>query len=401
MKRVELHHTKDLDYLRNLSGDEYIFVKIFKTFSPASFRAVSLKKFSGTIDVDVEQSNYSPCTVLVDEGMSRRFIFTNIEKAEILLPRQQTFSIHYREISNNFYISTVHDFAKVQKNVDHQKCIVLHFFDDVVLESFPKDFLKNYTGKIRIVGDGHQLFLKNTTTWNEFLASHRVYVENFKIILIDQIVFVKTAQDLEKLRYLEHGRVVVNICNDIDNFQLDSISLEKFVGTLFILGHRKILHDFCIRGFQQTHGFISTIHPAANLKVYNLSLQNVISEHYGDCESAGIFLGERGFVPSEVRNHFMPGQIFFFHCSVRNAMLPVTSKNGTFVGNGDDEMDMWDCFDENVFDQDGNQIRSFLGSTEGSYLSSFYSNFKSELDDVREQTRMYRERCLELKRKND
>ena len=401
MRRIELHHTNDLDRLRNLVGNEYIFVKVFHTFAPSIIRGIDLKKFSGTIDVDFEKGGHFPCVVKVDENATRRFLFMNVEKAEILMPRHLTYSVKYQEISNHFFFFSIGDFRKVQENVDGQQQIVLHFQDDVCLESFPLDFLENYSGKIRIIGDDHQMFLKNGSAWKDFLDNHRVTVENFSIVLVDQIIFVKTAKDLEKISNLTTGKIAVSICNDIKNFRMESIQLSKFRGSLYILGHKKRIQDVCIRSFNKTHGFISSISPASDLKIYNLSFQNVKSEHLGECKEAGVFLGKRGFVSDEVQSHFVPGQILFSNCSVKNARLPYASSIGTFVGDGDFEIEILDSFDFQVFDGIGNQIRSFIGNAKFSYFSSFYSNWKSELEDYQEQLRLLKERQNKLKRVRD
>lgn len=397
MRRVELHQVEDLKLLQNLKGNEYIFLKIYPTFIPTNICAVDLKKFRGTIDIDYENPRFISCTVKVTEGASRQFIFENIENVQILMSKPFFFSIRYKNIPNSFSLRTGTDLEKVSRNVMNQDRIILRFEDDVALQSFPVDFLKHYSGKIQILGENHRLFLKDTEGWNQFLADHSVHCQNLTVAQVDEVISIKEGQELQKLNFLKSGSVVVDICNDLCDFHMESIQLGKFTGNLFLLGHKKKIENVRIRSFHQAHGFISSIHPTSNLEVSSLHFRNITSEHLDKCKEAACILGKRGFVPVEARKHFMPGKILFSGCTIENVWLPQSSNVGTIVGSSDDGMEISNCFDRYVYDSYGNQIRSFLGTSQ-SYFSFVCSSYDEE-DDFQEYCKGFQENEKILKRK--
>ncbi len=397
MRRVELRHEKDLEQLQNLKGNEYIFLKVYKSFFPCSISAVDLKKFKGTMDVDIEDVSCVRGVIKVPTGHSKRFIFTNIENSEILLPRKQLSAMKYQNIKSSFKIQSEKDLEYVSNNICNQNSIVLHLIDDIAIESFPIHFLKSYAGKVIIDGGNHYFYVKKEL-WEAFQANYQVVVKNLKLVYVDQFLSIKTKEDLQNLGQLKSGRVVANVCNDISNFSMDSICLENFVGSLIILGHNKKLQNIHIRSFDNTHGFISSINPVSDLKIYQLSFQNITGKHMGECREAGVILGKRGDVSKEALSHFMPGQILFSNCSVKSSLLPDSTFYGTFVGQSDDEMDFDNCYDFFVYSKNGVKIISFVGELKQNYLSSFYVNNMDKFYDDREYLNALRERRDDKKR---
>lgn len=379
MRRVELHQTSDILQLENLKGDEYIFLKIYKSFHPSILSAINLKKYSGTIDISFEdKKSKHECTVWTESSLSRNFIFKNIEKANILLPRQENWKIKYKNVLTNFRISSGKHFEKVAKDLKEQEKVIWQIDDDIAMNDFPFGFFKNYHGKIILKGNQHTFYLKQTDLWQKFLQEHEVCVENLSIALADHIFHIQKGEDFGIIKDLLKGNSVISISKDLKDFTMNSLSLSTFYGNIVILGHNHSLKNVTIRATHpQISGFITSISPTSNLVISNLTLENISFQHSENCKHAGVFLGKRVEVPENMTAHFMPGFVRLINCHTKHAVIPKAKNMGALIGKSDDQMEWINCSATAIMNQQQDNITDYIGEDCNYYSSSFYPNYSA------------------------
>lgn len=196
--------------------------------------------------------------------------------------------------------------------------------------------IKNYP----ILTNGHAIYVKKSETLKQ--------VEKKPFYFIDDYIPIYSPKDLEKLKDLQFGTVVVSLEKTIKDFILESISLENFVGTLIFLGNQKSLENGTMKEKDGITSLFSKIPPYTNLIIRNLKMANII---YENAEITGIFLGKREMI-SKGRYGSTEGYTMFENCSATSCEILGSTSNFPFVGIMNYSVEVKNCFYESIKSKD-------------------------------------------------
>jgi hypothetical protein len=370
MHRIKIFSGDDLKQLKNLSGDDTVILKIYKSFQPSVIPAIDMANFGGKIVVDFMGNNFHDCTVVNPYNSPCFFLFTNIDADRIKLSSVCPLSITYRKIEQDLYFNSEQSFSQIDPTFLHPKQITIHLTRDLALENFPPSFLDTFHGTIILDGHHHAIYAKNTEYLKSFMK--RCQVRNLNVVAVDHVILIQKASDFDVLRHLKKGVVVVKVCNDISDEQMDSLVLNDFCGKMIILGNNYRLRNVKIQSSCERSGFISSIQPASDLIIDRLSFENVSFSHQGECHDVGVILGGRGFVSEKARSHFMPGRIEISNCTVHSCVLPNAQSIGPIVGLYDDAMFINECQTISITSANNQPVLQNSSLHLNYYLYSFY-----------------------------
>ncbi|MCI8394665.1 MAG: hypothetical protein HFH86_04220 [Bacilli bacterium] len=371
MKLIELKQEHDLQKLKNLKGKDYIFLKVYASFEPDFIEAIDLVNFSGTLDVSFENKDLKPCFVYMESNSSRKWIFQNINKVDIIMPPKIKTNIKYTQLETEYHVKSEKDFQNIVLCRPVSDDLVIYLEQDLVLDRISWEALAKYSGKIQIEGNRHKIYVSDENFKNILEHSSNISLQGCQVILVDQVIRVFEYQDLLVLFSLKNGRVVINIENDLSRFEMASITLNQFLGSLIILGNDHTISNCIIKSNSYNAGLISSIHPTSNLEVSHLTFQHIQISSLRSVLYSGVILGQRVVKSNSTikQKHFMPGRISFDNCHIIGAKIPVAlKKSGTFVGLGDDAIDIWNSSSKHVRTFEQKEIEDWIGQLSYRYL---------------------------------
>ena len=371
MKNIHLKTEKDLKRLLYLRGNECICLKVYPTFHPKHMEAIDLQHFSGTIRVNfIGKRDHRPILVLAEKNSKKNWIFQNVSSSLIECSKQSLCSVKYHYSPSIIPVFEEENFLSSKR----QKVSKISFqlFQDVICKKAPSELFGNSDKEIKILGNGQSIYFPKTGEWLRFFERHTITFQGVTPIMADQMISISSKEDLQKLRYLSNGVVVVALENNLHGIELESISLKNFIGTMLFYGKGHHLDNITLHSNEKSVGLFSSVHPSSTLKFYDVVMSEISFCPFGFQESYGAFLGSRESVPNSAFSHFMPGGISFSNCHVLSAFFPTsqhTTHLGYFVGFGDDAMDFYKCYGMNGSDCKGQFIHNYVGK-EAYFLTS-------------------------------
>jgi len=372
MRRVDLFKNEDIEKLRGLKGSETLFIKVHSSFRPTLVDAVDLSKYKGVIQISSDLTTFLPMRVRTSSKVGNVWFFTNAMNAQILIPRLD-FNVEYQyvpiSVSKTYNIGCEADLLALQNSFFKCQKLDLILTRDIVLSKKITDYFDGFKGSISLRGKGHRVYMTDSSDWERFQKQENVQVGDVLPTFVDQIILLKKPNDLRDLHSITSGVVVISLEKDLHGAVMSSVYLGHFKGTLLFLGNGHSLEHLTIYNKYRNHGFFSMIHPASDLKVFDLNMNYVSNMNSSYATQAGLFLGRRCPVTNNVKNHFMPGSIYFENCHVSNVSFPFLSQvSGAFVGIGDDGMDFNHCSFTNCTDFYQRELTSIVGKMGSGYL---------------------------------
>ena len=261
MQRINIKTKEDFEKLRNLKGKETIYVTV-DLDSSCSMEAISLKNFSGTIELFFPRKTKATLFRVKSQNEKKaRYFFTDIERSRIGMNGSSQIKWDYIVTNTEFYVKDEKEIIKhLKKDLPE---ISFHLEKDMVFNT-----LDTFGKKVHIIGDGHRLFWKNPNTSIDF--------QDTKVIQVDDILKVRYPKDLKTISKYQTETVVVSFQNSICYVNIDAISLFNFTGTMYVLGNGYAIRESSIRSSLKYLGLFSIIHPYTNLYIEDLNLEDVI-----------------------------------------------------------------------------------------------------------------------------
>ncbi|MCI8575657.1 MAG: hypothetical protein HFI09_04220, partial [Bacilli bacterium] len=213
MHKIRIKSEADLEKIKNLKGNDLIFLTIYNSFRPSIVSAIDLSNFGGKIVVIFVGKDYNSLIVFNPYNTPCKFLFANIGQAKVKMPYESPMSIVYHTIEHGVYVDSQQKFDNINTTFLHPKQITVHLNRDMVLDSFPSSFFSSYKGNVILTGDGNTLYIKD----KKILKRLQEYCQ-FKYLnveLVDHIIPIYNAHDFNILRSIKKGKVVANICDDI------------------------------------------------------------------------------------------------------------------------------------------------------------------------------------------
>lgn len=331
MKLIEIREWKDFRKLENLKGKDYIYVKVYITATKGIIDAVDLQHFSGTIDLSFAYpQKYYKVSVRTNDIKKVQGLFKNVGRARIVMSQNVFLNLAY-------VYQEKHVDVKTEKDI--LQAILKHPLENLVLD------LKNDLVIQRDI-DIPSTFTFQTNKFMIFAPRKENFCSRMNpLIYYDHLVKVQDVQDLKTLKQISTGTTVVLFQNDLTNFVMPSLNLAHFQGDLYLLGNGFRLSNGVVLQKDESLGFISELHPYANLLVKDFTLENISFKGNKPNYCGGI-LGTRtskGMQSPE-------GQILFQNCIVKNCVFPKAyMENHVFLGNEMLESQMKNCSFVNVY----------------------------------------------------
>lgn len=204
-----------------------------------------------------------------------------------------------------------------------------------------------------ILGKGHHIYYPQDNLFEgSFLETSLVpYRECIKL---------KQVRDLEKMRTIKNGTVIVEVLNDLEDYTFEAIDLKDYVGNLIILGNHHTIKNIKIRG-NNYNGFIGRISSASSLRVKDLEL-NGISLIHKNASYAGFLLGAHED-ESKLRSICSP--VVVKNTVVKNCKMDFASKGmGILMGNYNEELYVKNAYTHNNRRAGHVLIQSLVGEVE-------------------------------------
>ncbi len=320
MRQMLISSIKELEDLRKiLKGDKILEVKIGDLPEIFTIDALDLNNFQGKLTISfLEKKN--PHTIKV-RTCNRNSCFKMFEHArlkKITVEQSENWRIEYVPIIKKIEISTEEQLLTAIKNATKEDKVRLVLTENIVITQVRNIKVPSY---LEILYGKYKIYVPQSAREN-FKKSRVEYYNSF--------LSIKDISDFQKLKTMPNGVVVVKIKKDIENFVLQSVSLETFYGHLIILGNHHVFSNGLIDG----PGLISVLPNTASLTVKDLTLRQIVVSAK-NTDYVGAFLGTHYISPYA---SFL-GEILFENCKIENSYIKKGQKDtGAFVGRYDESM---------------------------------------------------------------
>ncbi len=333
MRLIEIKTWNEFhEKLKDIKGNEYVYVKILCKERKGKIEAVDLKKFKGTLEINFPDENKIYLMEISHPiDCSIREFFYNGDKACVTMNYHGTLKFGYHVIPKKTIAISNEQQLQKEMNKATENC-------DFVLKN---NLLlkKSFKIKKQINAAGFKVLLSK----NDMALAP--YFINAQFVFYDDYLEVKKPEDLYMLENFFYGDVVVVLNSDLKNFIMRPINLSKFCGNLYILGNHFSLNNGRILVPSLSGGLIGELHPYANLYVENLGLEHLIfcgnKPNY-----CGTVLGMRtksGYQSPE-------GRIVLKKCWAKNIKMPDSYfHTDVFVGDTSIDYDLEDVYSFQVF----------------------------------------------------
>ena len=366
MKRIEIHHKKDLEKLKEIKGKEYIFLKIYPEFNHCTLEAIQLPNFYGTIDISFEESN-KPFfyKILASSKQNTVAFFENVRNYQVHTSRNVVVKFNYLIQQITKYVSNMKQLEEAINDPKIKSIVIKN--DLVITNQLPttnKEINVNY----------------NVIYITQENVKKLPFLKNSRIELVDKIFLINDIEDLSQLSELTNEKVVVSIEKDFTNFELASISLENFTGVMYFLGNEHKLSNGVIRGRRRV-GLFSKVHNYGSIFFQDFSLEKI--KYTGSSTTfIGGFLGARKGIS---QNYYASskGQIEFSNCHIKNCFFCVYGRVNPFVGKPEEDFCFYSCSVKNLHvfhdemkltSYDGYYVQTIISQENDYYDSWSYDN---------------------------
>ena len=319
--------------LKDIKGNEYVYVKILCQERKGKIEAVDLQKFKGTLEINFPNTNKAfLLEVSHPVDSSIREFFYNSNKASVTMNYRGILKFVYRAIPKKIVaMSNVEQLQKEVNKPDKNRSLVLA--NDLLFTNMPCKMQE------KIAAAGFKVFMPKRDI---ALSS---YFINAQFVFYDSYLEVKKVEDLYTLENFSHEDVVVALHNDLKNFIMRPLDLSKYCGNLYIFGNHFSMNNGRILVSSSSGGLIGELHPYANLYIENLGFEKLVFR--GNKPTyCGSVLGMRtksGYQSPE-------GHIVLKNCWVKNVLMPESYLHtDVFVGDTSIDYDLVDVCSFQVF----------------------------------------------------
>ncbi len=380
MQRIEVSNLKDLLKMEKIKGNETLYVKVKSSFKNGNFSAIDMQNFSGNIYLSFENPySFRKFQIQIYSKNNHVAFFEHITSNQVCLESNSVY-FSYQLVPRVFKVQSEQEFWEaIKKGMPQEKIEISLQRDLIITKTIPKT-AQNMT----IFGNNHRVFCNKS---NKVLP----VIRDAEVVKVDQIVSIHQASDWKKLEKIHSGLIVASLENDISNFEMKSISLAKFTGSLLLLGNSHTLKNGVISSTGKNLGMISEIHPYANLYVSNLVIDHVL--YQGSATHAGSILGSRGSY-EECPFASFKGCISIQNCHIEATKFLEVEQVNPFVGNIDEFVDILYCTCSKVL-QDATFLRTkclngyYVPVVPNRYDSSF-SSPKIDIEESLKRVKKYK-----------
>ncbi len=224
--------------------------------------------------------------------------------------------------------------------------------NDIVFHNKKKVYLPK---SIVISGNDHSIYYSQDCSFEGSFM-------NTTLVPYRDVIKIKKAEDLEKIRTIKNGTIVVEILKDIENYSMDSIMLNHFVGSLIILGNKHEFNNLKITG-EDYNGLFGRIPSCSSLKIKDLTLNHVVLSH-DKASYAGFLLGVHSTHPDRfIRDVCNP--VIIKNCEIINSHMDYANKGmGIIMGNFNEELFVRDLYINNNRRAGNVLLKSLVGEQE-------------------------------------
>lgn len=333
MRQMLINSIKELEDLRKiLKGDKILEVKIGNLPKEFTIDALDLSSFQGKLMISFLEKKISHTIKVRTCNRSSCFnLFEHARSKKITVEQSENWYIEYVSVVKKIEISTEEQLLTVIKNATYEDKVKLVLIEDIVITQVRNIKVPSY---LEILYGKYKIYIPQGSKEN---------FKKFRVKYYNSFLSIKDVSDFQKLRLMDNGVVVVKIKKDIENFVLQSISLETFYGHLIILGNGHVFSNGLIDG----PGFISILSNTASLTVKDVTFRQVVI-NAENASYVGAFLGSHYVSP--YASFF--GEILFDNCKLENSYIKKGKKNtGAFVGRYDENMKAKNSTVSNVYSE--------------------------------------------------
>ncbi len=307
MRRIDIKNKGDFNKLKNLNGNDMVFVKFAKEISSFQMDAISLKQFKGSLMLSFEEKEKMRVfKINVRPNTKRNYFFEDATKVSIQIDPLTNVRFEYIPKVLSFHIKKENELKEVLNTYENEE-VTVYLEQDIVLE---KANIRNK--KIKVIGNYHKLIVKKGIPLEKF------DINEMNLLVVDEIVSIYQAYDLKKCENFTDEVVVVIFKNGIMNENIPSIELKNFTGTMIVLGNHFSIINSNIISSSKFMGLFSYIHPYGSLKIYDLNIKNC-TFHGENCTVIGGFLGMSHTIPSMYSSPL--GVIEMNGCTIQNSLF--------------------------------------------------------------------------------
>ena len=257
-----------------------------------------------------------------------------------------------------YKIKNEQDFWKAYKHSD--KCLrnVFYLENDIVFHEKKKVYIPN---SIVISGNHHSIY------YSQDFSFEGSFIET-TLVPYREVVKLKKCEDLEKLRTIKNGTIVVEVLKDLDNYHMNTIRLKDFHGHIIILGNHHVLSNIAILG-QDYNGLFWQLSSSASLKVKDLTFDHILLSHE-EAKYTGFLIGVHSTYP-EFKLREVCSPVIVKNCEFSNCSTDSASRgSGVIMGNYNEELFVRDTCIYNNRDSNHTIIPSIVGEQE--ILGGYY-----------------------------
>lgn len=319
--------------LKDIKGNEYVYVKILCQERKGKIEAVDLQKFKGTLEINFSNENKMYLfEVSHPVDFSVREFFYNSNKACVTMNYRGVLKFVYRAIpKKTIAISSVEQLQKEINKTDKNRSLVLS--NDLLFKNMPCQMQE------KIDAAGFKVFIPKTDI---ALSSHFI---NAQFVFYDSYLEIKNVEDLHILEKFSHGNIVVSLHNDLKKFVMKPINLSKFSGNLYIFGNHCSINNGRVLISSVSGGFIKELHPYANVYIENLGFERLVF-----CGNKPYYCGTVLGMRTRFGYQSPEGRIVLKNCWVKNVLMPESYLHtDVFVGDTSVDYDLIDVYSCRVF----------------------------------------------------
>lgn len=319
--------------LKDIKGNEYVYVKILCQERKGKIEAVDLQKFKGTLEINFPNENKAYLLeVSYPVDSSIREFFYNGNKASVTMNYHGILKLVYHAIpKKTIAISNVEQLQKKVNKPDKNRSLVLT--NDLLFANMPCKMQE------KIDAAGFKVIMPKRDI---ALSS---YFINAQFVFYDSYLEVKKVEDLYTLENFSHEDVVVALHNDLKNFIMRPLDLSEYYGNLYIFGNRFSINNGRILVSSSSGGLIGELHPYANLYIENLGFEKLVF-----CGNKPTYCGTVLGMRTKSGYQSPEGHIVLKNCWVKNVLMPESYLHtDVFVGDTSIDYDLVDVCSFQVF----------------------------------------------------
>lgn len=337
MKEIIIQKNEDFSKLCGLVGNEYIVLKISKELRNIKISAISLKKFTGTIHVLLEDPNCPVCVkILREKGIQTSYFFSDFKKAKILFPPNHRFDFQPINFSKRKLVFCEKDLKDAFSMASKTSGMNIYLKNDVCFSGI----VPIMDSSTIVHGEGHIIYGRNQSL--KSLLSSSIEMKDVSFEKVDCIFPITKSSDFDCISNYSTQKVLLSFRKNLANMVIKPMDLRSFYGTLIILGNGRTL-DYVTFLDTKTNsiGLVSDLSLQASLVISDLSIKH-IQFPSSQKDYVGCFLGKREDMQGPY--YVMPGKTCFRHCKVSNTFVPSGSFcTGIFAGSVDEFADCYGC----------------------------------------------------------